>query len=118
MFDGADDAYGYFYPLDAFGYGNDGIGEETGDVARTELRGDNEGYHNFWFTTEVAATFFYGGNETFSFNGDDDLWLFINQRLALDVGGMHPRQPGNVSLPERQEYLGIEPGNVYDFQCV
>ena len=34
----------------------------------------------------------------FNFLGDHDLWLFINGRLAIDLGGLHPALPGSVTL--------------------
>jgi fibro-slime domain-containing protein len=89
-----------FFPIDGMGYGNSGIG--------------NDGLsHNFHFTTEIHTTFRYRGGEVFNFLGDDDLWLFINGRLAIDLGGLHPALPGSVDLDQMAAVLGIEPGNVY-----
>jgi fibro-slime domain-containing protein len=89
-----------FFPLDGTGWGNSGTGADGKQ-------------HNFGFTTELHTTFMYGGGETFTFVGDDDLWVFINGHLAVDLGGVHPQATGTVSLDAAAAALGISPGNSY-----
>jgi fibro-slime domain-containing protein len=92
----------HFFPLDDAGWGNSGIDDSTPPKMR-----------NFSFTTEIHTTFRYNGHETFSFNGDDDVWIFINGKLAVDLGGLHQKVPGSVDLDAQAASLGIQVGEVY-----
>jgi len=84
-----------FFPLDGLGFGNEGR------------------RHNYLFTSEIHARFRYQGGERFTFAGDDDLWLFINGKLAIDLGGVHTRAEATVDLDARAAELGIKPGESY-----
>ncbi len=68
---------------------------------------------NFLFTTEAHVTFTYERGQVFSFFGDDDLWIFVNGRLALDLGGMHAQARGTIDFDAQASDLGIQPGRVY-----
>jgi fibro-slime domain-containing protein len=92
-----------FFPLDGAGWGNSG-------------KDDDGTSRNFHFTTELHATFKYGGGERFTFTGDDDLWVFINGKLALDLGGVHPAVTGTVDLDASAAALGITKGNNYPLE--
>jgi fibro-slime domain-containing protein len=72
----------------------------------------NQG-RNFLFTTEIHLNFVYGAGQKFSFRGDDDLWIFINKRLALDLGSMHGQEPGTIDFDAQAATLNIAPGRAY-----
>ena len=92
-----------FFPLDKFN-------TSPGDV---QVGGNDNGPHNFLFTIELHTAFEYKGGEVFNFRGDDDVFVFINDKLAVDIGGIHGPLVGNVDLDARAAELGIKVGSVY-----
>lgn len=69
----------------------------------------------YLFTTELHTNFEYKGGEVFTFRGDDDVFVFINGHLAVNLSGVHDAQEGSVDLDEQAAVFGIEVGNVYTF---
>jgi fibro-slime domain-containing protein len=103
-----------------------------------------ERLHNFSFTSEVRYWFLYDKNKSYTldFVGDDDVWVFINGKLAVDLGGIHTPVDGSIVIgsngsanttvtatypvspaptPSKQTAsLGLQDGKVYEiavFQC-
>jgi fibro-slime domain-containing protein len=74
--------------------------------------------HNFSFTSEVRYWFKYEVGSTYQldFVGDDDVWVFINKKLAVDLGGLHSPAAGSVTLDAATaSKLGkLETGKVYE----
>jgi fibro-slime domain-containing protein len=60
----------------------------------------NKVLHNFSFTSEVRYWFLYdkAKSYTLDFVGDDDVWVFINRKLAVDMGGIHTPVTGTVVI--------------------
>jgi fibro-slime domain-containing protein len=69
--------------------------------------------HNYHFTTEIHVKFQYAMGQKFTFRGDDDLWIFVNGHLALDVGGQHQALKGVIDFDAQAIPLGIVAGGSY-----
>ena len=94
------------FPLDMKGW--IAAGKETTGT------GDDGLQHNFGFTTEIRYFFQYRGGEVLNFTGDDDVWVFINRALALDLGGLHERQAATLTVDTAAAALGIVRGGLYE----
>ncbi|MBN2525949.1 MAG: fibro-slime domain-containing protein, partial [Deltaproteobacteria bacterium] len=77
---------------------------------------ENASNHNFYFTSEMIYWFEYvkGADASIEIIGDDDVWVFVNGHLAIDLGGTHVPKSGSVTLdtPTASRF-GLSDGNVY-----
>lgn len=87
-----------FFPLHKDNVNPDGVLEPFQD-------------RNYHFTMEIHNNFTYRPGMTFDFRGDDDVWVFIDGKLVVDIGGVHGPVSGFVNL----DSLGLTPGEDYAF---
>ncbi len=83
-----------FFPIDNRGFGNEGRP------------------HNFSFCMEMHSTFEFKPGLTFDFEGDDDIWIFINGKLEMDLGGHHVQTGGSINM----DALNLVYGKNYPFE--
>ena len=73
------------------------------------------GGRNQHYCFESHAHFVYKPGLRFNFRGDDDIWVYIDNQLAVDIGGTHLAAPGYVDLDKFKGTSGaLEPGKSYD----
>ncbi|MEM1107919.1 MAG: fibro-slime domain-containing protein [Planctomycetota bacterium] len=108
-------AHQYFFPLDGMG----------SDVTWADMQTTGTGYHNYYFTYELETLFTYtprywredpSQDLVFKFVGDDDVWVFINNQLVVDLGGIHGQVAGSVNLDDEADRLGLVPGRAYELK--
>ena len=98
-----------FYPLENLGYEQPGLLTTTSAVGAT---------HNGGFTLRGESQFVYNkdSNLYFTFTGDDDVYMYINGVLALDLGGAHGRNSKTVNLNDLDATkYGLKEGQVATF---
>ncbi len=98
-----------FYPLENLGYEQPGLLTTTSAVGAT---------HNGGFTLRGESQFVYNkdSNLYFTFTGDDDVYMYINGTLALDLGGAHGRNSKTVNLNDLDATkYGLKEGQVATF---
>ncbi len=92
-----------FFPIENQGYHAPGVSP----------RASNSGK----YTSEFVTYFKYKGGEELIFDGDDDAWVFINDRKALDLGCMHVHYRSPIVLNEEAaKKLNIYPGGIYSIR--
>jgi fibro-slime domain-containing protein len=85
-----------------------------------QLYGNQTWAHNYHFTYEIHSKFTYTSPGTrdyalnFEFSGDDDVWVYINKKLVVDIGGVHGEKFASVNVDTLASSLGLEPGQTYD----
>ena len=88
-----------FFPIDGALYGNEGNS------------------HNYHFTYAIASSFGYtkGAGQTFTFSGDDDVWVYFDDLLGIDLGGVHSSLSQTVNLDDLFNAHGGRDSGNYSF---
>ncbi|MBD3316470.1 MAG: fibro-slime domain-containing protein, partial [Chitinivibrionales bacterium] len=84
-----------FFWIDGRGFGNEGRD------------------HNYSFTMQLDWTFEKKSGMTFDFNGDDDVWVYVDGKLALDLGGIHNAANKSFAVDDIPDLVD---GEEYEFK--
>lgn len=115
----------YFFPIDNAGWGmsggaNDPLVNAKGKSKPLKWASGNPDKRNFHFTYELRTKFTFTERSerdrdlVFEFTGDDDVWVFINGKLAVDLGGVHSQEQASVNLDQKKNTLGLKEGETYE----
>lgn len=86
---------GSLFPIDGSGWGNEG------------------NPHNYHYTMHISSGFLVEDNTKIDIIGDDDIWVFINGHLLIDLGGVHGALSGNITLDStKRQTLGLSTGEL------
>ncbi len=74
-----------------------------------KLLGNEGRAHNYHFTYETHAKFTSESGQSLTVGSDDDLWVFLDGKLIIDLGGVHAFAEETIEFDE----LGLVSGQEY-----
>ena len=129
--------YNYFFPIDNKGYG---LTRKPKNKPYKYYSGGDVANHNYHFTYTIDTLFTYttaskrdldgdgrfgelfrsesdpGDAMFFKFTGDDDVWVFVNNQLVVDLGGVHSQKTASVNIDDIAADLGLQVGHTYSLK--
>lgn len=95
-----------------FGGGSNGVGFFPFDASITNggTTKNNANDYGFGMRTDIEFNVGKDGKingvaQVFNFTGDDDLWVYIDGKLVLDLGGAHKKAEGSINFSTKKVTL-------------
>lgn len=96
---------GNYFPLNSSDQSGDASSDQSGDASRLNYGFGQKFDLKFRLTSDgkvVNPDNNKKENIKFNFSGDDDVWVFIDGQLVLDIGGDHGVVTGNIDFAEKK----------------
>lgn len=93
-----------FFPID-----NQLFAAAASDPDKGPFKSDDGQVRNYHFTYELHTTFRYDLGNVFTFRGDDDVFVYINDKLAVNLGGIHVPMQGKLNLDTGRVEITVDP---------
>lgn len=103
--------------MDNYGAGTNGNNSEKGFFPFNTTADNNSSNLHYGFGVTFSIDFYLTENGTldgtadgtpitFTFQGDDDVWVFLDDKLILDMGGAHKNAIGEINFRNKQTFIG------------